>query len=122
MPAKESYIAVELGKEKEDEVISGTRDGIKYQRPNQELNKKIPHVTTRTSTQAKRVLPSWTCRCKPVTQTQKQTIPKITRKKRELVISQDYVELTSKRLQISHNVDDTPIILAEADHQPRQEQ
>ena len=64
MPAKESYTAVELGKEKEDEVISGTRDGIKYQRPNQELNKKIPHVTTRTSTQAKHVLPSWTRRCR----------------------------------------------------------
>ena len=122
MPAKESYTAVELGKEKEDEVISGTRDGIKYQRPNQELNKKIPHVTTRTSTQAKHVLPSWTRRCRPITQTQKQTIPKITRKKRELVISQDYVELTSKHLQISHNVDDTSIILAKADHQPRQEQ
>ena len=71
VPAKESYTAVESGKEREDKVISSTRDGIKYQRPNQELNKKIPHVTTRVSTQAKRVLPSWTRRCKPVTQTQK---------------------------------------------------
>nr|POF20615.1 hypothetical protein CFP56_75174 [Quercus suber] len=69
LPAKESYTAVVPGKEKEDELISGTCDGINYQRPNQELNKKIPHVTTTASTQAKRVLPSWTRRCRPVTQT-----------------------------------------------------
>ena len=122
LPAKESYTAKVPGKKKEDEVISGLREGINCQHPSEESNQKIPHVPTRVSTQAKRVLPSWTRKGRLVTQTPKQTIPKITGKKRELVISKDYVELTSKRLQISHNVDDTSIILAEADHQPRQEQ
>ena len=122
LPAMVSYMAEVPGKEKEDEVISGLREGINCQRLSQESNQKIPHVPTRVSTQAKRVLQSWTRKGRPVTQTQKQTIPKIIGKKRELVISKDYVELTSKHLQISHNVDDTPIILAEVDHQPRQEQ
>lgn len=122
LPAKESYTADMPGKEKEVEIISRILKGINCQCPSQKSSQKIPRVPTRVSTQAKCVLPSWTCRDRPVTQSQKQTIPKITGKKRELVISKDCVELTLKRLQISHNVDDTPTILAKADHQPRQEQ
>ena len=80
------------------------------------LIKKPPHMPTMVSTHAKCVLPSWTHRYKLSIQTLKQSIPKITRKKRELLISRDYVELTPKRLQISHNVDEAPIILAAADH------
>nr|POF10468.1 hypothetical protein CFP56_04693 [Quercus suber] len=41
LPAKESYTAVVPGKEKEDEVNAGKREGINYQRPNQELEKKF---------------------------------------------------------------------------------
>lgn len=78
--------------------------------------KKNPQVPTRVLTHAKLVFPSWTRRCRPATETQKQPLPKITGKKRELVISRDYVEFTPKRPQISHNVDEAPIILAEADH------
>ena len=64
VPAKENYTAEVSGKEKEDEVESGTREGINCKRPTQELNQKISHVATRVSTQAKRILPSWTRRCR----------------------------------------------------------
>ena len=80
------------------------------------LIKKTPHMPTIVSTHAKCVLPSWTRRYKLSIQTLKQLIPKITGKKRELLISRDYVELTPKRLQISHNVDEAPIILVAVDH------
>ena len=69
LPAKESYTAEVPGKKKEDEVISGLREGINCQHPSEEANQKIPHVPTRVSTQAKRVLPSWTRKGRLVTQT-----------------------------------------------------
>ncbi|KAL0016646.1 hypothetical protein SO802_003715 [Lithocarpus litseifolius] len=100
VPTKETYIAEVSGEEKEAEVESMPRDGTNCMIPIQKLNKKNPHVPSRVSTQTKRVLPSWTRRSKPATQTQKQTTPKISGKKRELVISKDQVELTPKRVGV----------------------
>jgi len=90
-----------------------TREGIKQ---------KKPHVTARVSLHAKRILLSWICRSRPGTPTLKTATTKSIGKKRDSVNSSDYVELISKRLQISQNVDAPSIILAEADHQPCQEQ
>ena len=116
MPSEENYTTEVSKKEQETDVESMTHEGINCESPTQEINKKTPHMPTMVSTHAKCVLPSWTRRYKLSIQTLKQLIPKITGKKRELLISRDYVELTPKRLQISHNVDEAPIILAAVDH------
>ena len=116
MPSEENYTIEVSKKEQETDVESMTREGINCESPAQEINKKNSSHATMVSTHAKCVLPSWTCRYKLAIQTLKQPIPKITGKKRELLISRDYVELTPKGLQISYNVDEAPIILAAADH------
>ena len=42
LPAKESYTAEVPGKKKEDEVISGLREGINCQHPSEESNQTCP--------------------------------------------------------------------------------
>lgn len=86
------------------------------------ISKTKTHVITRASPHENHVLPSWTCRSWPGTPTLKTSSTKITGKKREFVNLSDYLELISKRLQISQNsqnVEAPSFILAEADHQPR---
>ena len=118
---EEVYTSEVLGKEQKSNVKFVSRKGVNCGSPIQGNNIKNPHVPARVSTHAKRVLPSWICRCRPATQNQKTPTTKITRKKREHVNSSDYTELLSKRLQISQNVEAASIILAETDHQPHQE-
>nr|POE50637.1 hypothetical protein CFP56_00096 [Quercus suber] len=91
------------GKEKNNVVESMTREGINCGDPIEGKKLNNSCEPTRVPDHAKRVLPSWTRRCRPVTQSQVNSIGKITGKKREHVTSDDHVEVFSKRLQISQN-------------------
>ena len=66
--SEEDYVDEVSRKEKNLDVESKSREGLNCGNPIQGNNIKNPHVPTRVSDHAKCVLPSWTRRCRPTTQ------------------------------------------------------
>ncbi|KAL0008617.1 hypothetical protein SO802_010119 [Lithocarpus litseifolius] len=76
------------GKEKNQDRESKTRESVNYGNPIEEINIQHNHVPattvpTRVSNNAKRVLPSWTSRCRPATQSLNTPTENIIGKKRD---------------------------------------